>query len=379
PEQPAAEEPVTEQPAAEEPAPEQPAAEMVDPETAAPAGEPVQVTEPEQPQLVVPDNLTDEQRTTIQAEEQQRRDDARDRRGELLGAAAIGAAIGILIPALGGTVVEDQGDRIIVERDGEYYVRKDESSLLRDGDVEVTVQRLRGGLTREIVTRRDGVQIVTIRDSGGYILRRSRVLPDGREYVIIDNGIRDDRTYVDYDRRLPPLRIDIPRDRYIVPARQADRDVIYQTFIAPPVEPVENAYTLREVRESERLRAKVRRVDLDTVTFETGSAIVRESEVQQLEELARASLALIDRDPSTVLLVEGHTDAVGSEVSNLALSDRRAETVAWILATRYDVPPENMVVQGYGEQFLKINTQRAEQQNLRVTIRNITPLLSAGR
>ena len=153
--------------------------------------------------------------------------------------------------------------------------------------------------------------------------------------------------------------------------------MIYETFAAPPVEDVEQAYTLRDVRENERIRDKVRRVDLDTITFDTGSATVRQGQVPLLEDIARASLALIDKDPSTVLLVEGHTDAVGSDISNLALSDRRAETVARILAEAYDVPPENMVVQGYGEDFLKVDTQGPSEENRRVTIRNITPLLSA--
>ncbi len=378
-EQPPVEQPATEQQSGEQTQPEQPAAEATSPETAAPVGEPVEVSEPEKPTLVVPDEVTDKQRAKIRTEETKRREDARQRRGELLGAAAVGAVIGALIPALGGKVVEDEGDRIIVERDGRYYVRKDESSLLREGDVEVTVQRLRGGRTLETVTRRNGARIETVRDEGGYILRRSHILPDGREIVLIDNRGRDDRRRVDYGDRLPPLRIDIPRDRYVVPARRASREMIYDTFAAPPVEAVENPYTLREVRESERLRAKVRRVDLDTITFETGSAVVRESQVPLLEDMANATLDLIDKDPSAVLLVEGHTDAVGSEVYNLALSDRRAETVAWILSSRYGVPPENLVVQGYGEQFLKVNTQRAEQENRRVTIRNITPLLSTQR
>lgn len=339
-------------------------------------------SEQAEPAAVVSDDITATQQADLKKKEERRRDDARDRRLELLGAAAVGAGIGMLIPALGGKVVEDQGDRLIVERDGDYYVRKDENSLLRYGDAEFRAERLRGGRTRETVTRRDGTRIVTIRDEGGYVLYRSRVLPNGREYVLVDNRRfeREDRRRPRrWDRELPPLRVDIPRERYIVPARKATYDDIYQTFAAPPVEPVEQAYSLRDVRESERLRDKVRRVDLDTITFDTGSAVVRQSQVPQLEDIARASVALIDKDPSTVLLVEGHTDAVGSEIYNLALSDRRAETVARILAEVYGVPPENMVVQGYGEDYLKIDTQGAEEQNRRVTLRNITPLLNAKK
>ncbi|MCK7612622.1 OmpA family protein [Roseibium sediminicola] len=344
-------------------------------------GEPIEVqqsAEAEEPAAVVDDDASEAQRAEIRQREERRRDEARDRRLELLGAAAVGVGIGMLIPALGGKVVEDQGDRIIVERDGEYYVRKDENSLLRYGDAEFKAERLRGGRTRETVTRRNGVRIVTIRDEGGYVLYRSRILPDGREFVLIDNRGHD-RLRRNWDRELPPLDIGIPRERYIVPAGRADYDLIYQTFAAPPVEPVEQAYSLREVRESERLRDKMRRVDLDTITFDTGSAVVRRSQVPLLEDIARASVALIEQDPTTVLLVEGHTDAVGSDISNLALSDRRAETVARILAEVYDVPPENMVVQGYGEDYLKIDTQAAEERNRRVTLRNITPLLSARK
>jgi outer membrane protein OmpA-like peptidoglycan-associated protein len=77
-------------------------------------------------------------------------------------------------------------------------------------------------------------------------------------------------------------------------------------------------------------------------------------------------------------MIEGHTDAVGSDVDNLSLSDRRAETVALILSQQFNVPPENLVTQGYGEQFLKIPTDGPERRNRRVTARRITPLLAGG-
>ena len=73
--------------------------------------------------------------------------------------------------------------------------------------------------------------------------------------------------------------------------------------------------------------------------------------------------------------MEGHTDAVGSDEDNLTLSDRRAETVATILTQQFQIPAENLTTQGYGEQYLKVNTQGPEQENRRVTLRRITPLL----
>ena len=44
-------------------------------------------------------------------------------------------------------------------------------------------------------------------------------------------------------------------------ARQASRREIEEALAAPPVEEVERAYTLDEVRYSDRLRDKVRRVE----------------------------------------------------------------------------------------------------------------------
>ena len=74
-------------------------------------------------------------------------------------------------------------------------------------------------------------------------------------------------------------------------------------------------------------------------------------------------------------MIEGHTDAVGNDVDNLSLSDRRAELVAVALTEQFQVPAENLVTQGYGEQYLKVPTQGPEDRNRRVAVRRITPLL----
>jgi hypothetical protein len=82
------------------------------------------------------------------------------------------------------------------------------------------------------------------------------------------------------------------------------------------------------------------------------------------------------RLPSEVFLIEGHTDAVGSDVDNLSLSDHRAESVALVLSEQFGVPAENLTTQGYGEQYLKVPTQGPERANRRVTVRRIKPLLT---
>lgn len=331
------------------------------------------------PVTVLPEKVSEQERAALDKAEKERRDDARKRRNELLGAAAVGVAVGVLVPMLGGKLVEDQGDRVIIERNGEYFVRKDENALLRRDDVDVYYEDLDNGLSRETMTRPNGVQIITTRAPNGDVLRRERVRRDGSVVVLIDSLDRGRVEYVDYDRELPPINLTIDRGLYVVDARDANQERLRETFFAPPVEKVRQAYTLREVRSSERLRDTMRSVDLDNIQFDTGSATVRQSQVILLEKAALAIADVINKNPSAVFLVEGHTDAVGGEVYNLALSDRRAETVARILTMNYGLPPENFVVEGYGEAHLKINTQGDEPRNRRVAIRNITPLLGASK
>jgi len=138
----------------------------------------------------------------------------------------------------------------------------------------------------------------------------------------------------------------------------------------------QRGYTLDEVRFSGGLRDRMRRIDIDTVTFDTGSWEVTADQGAKLEMVAKAILRAIQSNPAEVFLIEGHTDAVGSDVDNLSLSDRRAEAIAVVLTEQFGVPAENLTTQGYGEQYLKVPTDGPERQNRRVTVRRITPLLT---
>ncbi len=171
------------------------------------------------------------------------------------------------------------------------------------------------------------------------------------------------------------MRLRIPVREYIADVSE-DPDRDYYDFLAePPVERVERVYTIDEVRHSARLRDKVRRIDLDTITFPTGSAEVSMSQAKTMRSVAAAMEKVLAKDPGETFFIEGHTDAVGSDRSNLVLSDQRAESVASLLTEVYGIPAENLVTQGYGERFLKVRTEVAEQQNRRVTIRRVTPLV----
>ena len=121
---------------------------------------------------------------------------------------------------------------------------------------------------------------------------------------------------------------------------------------------------------------RMRRVDLNAINFAFASWEVDESQYPKLERLAYAMRRILKRNPDEMFLIEGHTDAVGSHIDNLSLSDRRAESVAIILSDTFRVPPENLTTQGYGEQYLKVLTEGPSRVNRRVAARRITPLLS---
>jgi outer membrane protein OmpA-like peptidoglycan-associated protein len=284
---------------------------------------------------------------------------------------------------------EDDDKRIIVKEDGQLTVKHDDNDRFRRRGEDIKVEKGSGGATITTVVRPNGTEVVTVRDAGGDIVQRYRKEKNGQIEILIgerdsvgrprqhqdQQGPQSGPNGFDFARSLPKLRIPIPRDQYIVGSQGASRSTIEQALIAPPVEAIERPYSLEEIRRSERLRAKLRRIDVDTVNFEFGADTIAEDQVPQLQAIGNALAAIIADDPNEVFLIEGHTDAVGSDLANLALSDRRAESIAVILNYYFNIPPENLVTQGYGEQYLKVLTAGPERQNRRVSVRRITPLL----
>jgi outer membrane protein OmpA-like peptidoglycan-associated protein len=288
------------------------------------------------------------------------------------------------VEADGRRVIEEPGNRIIVKQGDRIVIRHDEAERFRRGGRDVRSERRPDGFTETFYLRPDGVRIVSVTDGNGRLLRRYRRGLDGREISIIDNrrfygtvvavGVGAVGLAVALNLAAP--RIAIPRELYIVDYERASDDDLYEALTAPPVETLERAYSLEEVRDNYLLRDRMRRIDLDGITFEFGAFEVTADQYPKLERIARVMLRVLRNNPDEVFLVEGHTDAVGNDVDNLSLSDRRAEAVAGILSDAFGVPPENIVTQGYGKQFLKVDTPAPERLNRRVAIRRITPLMA---
>jgi OOP family OmpA-OmpF porin len=253
------------------------------------------------------------------------------------------------------------------------YIQRNEYDRFRRYDRNAQVQRY-GNNFRTVSISPNGVRVVTITDPYGRLVRRSRFV-DGREFIIIDNRFSGPRRPDEFFVRLPPPVVRIPQNRYIVDAGVAPPDFVYGALMAAPVAALPRQYTLDEIRFSPDVRNMMPRVDLDTITFASGSSDITPDQFNRLAPIADGIKRAVAQNQSEVFLIEGHTDAVGETDENLSLSDRRAESVADVLTRQFQIPPENLTTQGYGEQQLKVPTQGPERINRRVTVRRITPLL----
>jgi OmpA-OmpF porin, OOP family len=278
----------------------------------------------------------------------------------------------------GRTVITEPGRIIIRDPSGQEYVRHSELDRFRFGARDIRTQSV-GNETRTVVVRPDGSQIITEVGRDGELLRRIRRDPGGREIIIIDNSYRDPHAVGGFYVDLPPPVVRIPYDRYIVDAEDAPPEVIYETMEAPPVDRIERRYTLDEIRYSPNVRQLMPSIDVNTINFETGSWDIPSDQAARLQVIADGINRALQRNPREVFLIEGHTDAVGNDVDNLSLSDRRAEAAATLLTQQFGVPAENLTSQGYGKQYLKEQTDGPSRINRRVTVRRITPLLNGGQ
>ena len=288
---------------------------------------------------------------------------------EKVGLVALGAlAIGAIINNGKQQVVENTGDRVVVRQpDGTYQVLKDDNALLREPGSTVRTETYTDGSTRTVVQRADASQIVTIRDATGRVLQRVAYDSTGHGTVLIDDTVAETPVVVS---NLPKPRLHTNQ----ISMNDDDSELAAQ-LAAADAQDVGRTFCLRQIRNIAEVRALAPTIDVNNITFESGSAAIQPTEAKKLQKLGALMTHMIEVNPNEVFLIEGHTDAVGSAASNLSLSDRRAESLARALTEYFDVPPENLVVQGYGESELKVQTLGDERKNRRAAVRIITPLL----
>ena len=101
------------------------------------------------------------------------------------------------------------------------------------------------------------------------------------------------------------------------------------------------------------------------VLFATGKADLSSDALRSVDKLAD----FLQKYPNRNVLIEGHTDSVGSDEFNLTLSQKRADSVQETLTSR-GIGEGRIATKGYGKKFpvASNDTVAGKQQNRRVEV-----------
>jgi outer membrane protein OmpA-like peptidoglycan-associated protein len=113
------------------------------------------------------------------------------------------------------------------------------------------------------------------------------------------------------------------------------------------------------------------------VYFDFNSAAVTPRAVPQLTNLGNALSKPELR--GSLVTINGHTDAKGTDAYNQKLSEQRAETIKHYLVEHFPLASENLVAVGYGKQKPKNAADLFAPENRRVEIVNVAPQEQAQR
>ena len=179
-----------------------------------------------------------------------------------------------------------------------------------------------------------------------------------------------------YDATMARDEADAARDSAAFAAAEADAARNSAAFAA--AEAARRAEQAREETDEEMaelqrqidlLQAKTTErglvLTLGNVLFETGRADLKGGGKDNLNKLVNFMNQYQDRN----IIIEGHTDNVGSNSNNLALSDRRAESVRSYMLQQ-GVGGQRMTSHGMGESqpIASNDTETGRQENRRVEI-----------
>ncbi len=107
-------------------------------------------------------------------------------------------------------------------------------------------------------------------------------------------------------------------------------------------------------------------IDLYGIYFDFGSARLRAESDPELDLIASYAKA----NPGQKLMIEGHTDSIGSDAANLALSAARANSVKTALVSR-GIGADTLATAGFGEEkpVATNDTSLGRAANRRVSLR----------
>jgi len=165
-------------------------------------------------------------------------------------------------------------------------------------------------------------------------------------------------------------RLGEERDRVVLDARtrqaqqaQEQAALAQQQALSAEARARQLALELSEFKARETERGLV--LTLGDVLFEYDRAELKSGALRNLYPL----VTFLRENPGRNVLIEGHTDSIGSDSYNIDLSQRRADAVRSFLLQN-GLGPERMTIQGYGESYpvASNDSDAGRQQNRRVEL-----------
>jgi OmpA-OmpF porin, OOP family len=100
------------------------------------------------------------------------------------------------------------------------------------------------------------------------------------------------------------------------------------------------------------------------VQFDTGKAIVKPVYNKEIQKVAD----VMNKYKDLNIVVEGHTDNVGGKQYNLNLSQKRAEAIKKVMATKFKINSDRIKAKGFGysKPIASNSTKEGKQKNRRV-------------
>ena len=129
----------------------------------------------------------------------------------------------------------------------------------------------------------------------------------------------------------------------LVPSEEASARLEALAVAGAP-QPDTVATNLLEINENVPITVAARVLSLDSVRFPEGSAEITAEHAAELDGTVRTLEAL----PNTTLLVVGHADQRGDDLTNLVLSDERADAMVLYFVSQ-GVDPSRLSSRGVGE------------------------------
>lgn len=121
-----------------------------------------------------------------------------------------------------------------------------------------------------------------------------------------------------------------------------------------------------------QLDAKHPRIDSNDliIPFKSNRYSVKDRYRPSIQSLGKT----LQDNPDTLLIIEGHTDSLGSRRYNLALSIERANKVADMISSQFFISKTRLKILGYGQDFpIASNATKAgREENRRVSTKVVT-------